>query len=115
MLGLPGCSVDAGAHNPQYSLISPKHFSGNCRRLLFNTRMVTAFGFAQPRATGPTEVNAMSFFTLPPEINSLRMFLGAGSTPMLQASAAWSGLAEELGAAANSFSSVTSNLASQAW
>jgi hypothetical protein len=27
----------------------------------------------------------MSFFTLPPEINSLRMLLGAGSTPMLQA------------------------------
>ncbi|WP_155771415.1 PPE domain-containing protein, partial [Mycobacterium asiaticum] len=30
----------------------------------------------------------MSFFTLPPEINSLRMFLGAGSAPMLEAAAA---------------------------
>ena len=57
----------------------------------------------------------MSFFTLPPEINSLRMFLGAGSTPMLQAAAAWDGLAAELGTAAQSFGSVISNLAGQAW
>ncbi|MGO9508757.1 MAG: PPE family protein, partial [Mycobacterium sp.] len=57
----------------------------------------------------------MNFSVLPPEINSLRMFLGAGSTPMLQASAAWSGLAEELGSAADSFASVTSTLAGQAW
>ncbi len=57
----------------------------------------------------------MSFFTLPPEINSLRMFMGAGSTPMLQAAAAWEGLAEELGTAAQSFSSVTAGLAGQAW
>ena len=34
---------------------------------------------------------------LPPEINSLRMFSGAGSAPMLEAAAAWQGLAEELG------------------
>ncbi|WP_204808081.1 PPE family protein [Mycobacterium riyadhense] len=57
----------------------------------------------------------MSFFTLPPEINSLRMFIGAGTAPMLQAAAAWEGLAEELGAAANSFASVTAGLAGQAW
>ena len=57
----------------------------------------------------------MNFSVLPPEINSLRMFLGAGSAPMLQAAAAWSGLADELGSAANSFSSVTSDLAGQAW
>ncbi|OBK30620.1 hypothetical protein A5634_15080 [Mycobacterium asiaticum] len=57
----------------------------------------------------------MSFFTLPPEINSLRMFLGAGSAPMLEAAAAWDGLAAELGSAADSFGSVISNLASQAW
>ncbi|MHA7650269.1 PPE family protein [Mycobacterium sp. ML4] len=57
----------------------------------------------------------MSFAMLPPEINSLRMCLGAGPTPMLQASAAWSGLAEELDAAAQSFSSVTSGLTGQAW
>lgn len=57
----------------------------------------------------------MSFFTLPPEINSLRMFLGAGSAPMLEAAAAWDGLAAELGSAADSFGSVISNLAGQAW
>lgn len=44
------------------------------------------------------------FSVLPPEINSLRMYLGAGSAPMLQA-AAWDGLAAELGTAASSFSS----------
>lgn len=37
------------------------------------------------------------FSVLPPEINSLRMYLGAGSAPMLQAAAAWDGLAAELG------------------
>ncbi|ORA18663.1 hypothetical protein BST16_00360 [Mycobacterium asiaticum DSM 44297] len=57
----------------------------------------------------------MSFFTLPPEINSLRMFLGAGSAPMLEAAAAWDGLAAELGTAAEAFGSVISTLASQAW
>lgn len=57
----------------------------------------------------------MSFFALPPEINSLRMFIGAGTAPMLQAAAAWDGLAEELSAAASSFASVTSGLAGQAW
>ncbi|WP_415624036.1 PPE family protein, partial [Mycobacterium intermedium] len=57
----------------------------------------------------------VNYWVLPPEINSLRMYLGAGSAPMLQASAAWSSLAEELSAVANSFSSVTSELVSGAW
>jgi PPE-repeat protein len=57
----------------------------------------------------------MNFVGLPPEINSLRMFSGAGSTPMLAAAAAWDGLASELGSAASSFSSVTSGLTGQAW
>ncbi len=56
-----------------------------------------------------------NFSVLPPEINSLRMYLGAGSAPMLSAAAAWDGLAAELGTAASSFSSVTTGLASQAW
>jgi len=30
----------------------------------------------------------MSFMTLPPEINSLRMFSGAGSAPILEAAGA---------------------------
>ncbi|WP_373156093.1 PPE domain-containing protein, partial [Mycobacterium marinum] len=33
----------------------------------------------------------MNFSIFPPEINSLRMFTGAGSAPMLQAAAAWEG------------------------
>jgi PPE-repeat protein len=57
----------------------------------------------------------MSFMVLPPEINSLRMFVGAGSAPMLEAATAWDGLAAELGSAASSFGSVTSGLAGQAW
>src|SRR5262245_21973495 len=57
----------------------------------------------------------MNFSVLPPEINSLRMFTGAGSAPMLQAAAAWDGLAAELGSAAASFSSVTSGLTAQSW
>jgi PPE-repeat protein len=57
----------------------------------------------------------MSFLTMPPEINSLRMFTGAGSAPMLEAAAAWDGLASELGSAASSFSAVTSGLVDQAW
>ncbi|EFP53085.1 putative PPE family protein, partial [Mycobacterium tuberculosis SUMu012] len=61
------------------------------------------------------EVNMAHFSVLPPEINSLRMYLGAGSAPMLQAAAAWDGLAAELGTAASSFSSVTTGLTGQAW
>ncbi len=57
----------------------------------------------------------MSFFVLPPEINSLRMFIGAGTAPMLEAAAAWQGLAEELSTAAQSFALVTAGLAGQAW
>jgi PPE-repeat protein len=43
------------------------------------------------------------------------MFAGAGSGPMLEAAAAWEGLADELGSAASSFGSVTSGLSAQAW
>ena len=57
----------------------------------------------------------MSFMTLPPESNSLLMYSGAGAGPMLQAAAAWNGLSAELGSAAESFSSVLSGLAGQAW
>lgn len=57
----------------------------------------------------------MSFLTLPPEVNSLLLYSGAGSGPMLAASAAWDGLAGELSSAAQSFSSITAGLAAQAW
>jgi PPE-repeat protein len=57
----------------------------------------------------------MNFSVLAPEVNSARMFSGAGSAPMLTAAAAWDRLASELGSAASSFSSVTSGLTHQAW
>lgn len=57
----------------------------------------------------------MNFSVFPPEINSRLMFSGAGSGPMLEAAAAWEGLASELSSAASSFGSVTAGLAGQAW
>jgi PPE-repeat protein len=57
----------------------------------------------------------MNYSVLAPEVNSARMFSGAGSAPMLGAAAAWDALASELGSAASSFSSVTSGLTDQAW
>ncbi|WP_165609384.1 PecA family PE domain-processing aspartic protease [Mycobacterium alsense] len=57
----------------------------------------------------------MSFLTSPPEILSSLLYSGPGPAPMLAAAASWDGLGSELGAAAQSFSSVTSALAGQAW
>jgi PPE-repeat protein len=57
----------------------------------------------------------MNFAVLPPEMNSARIFAGAGRAPMLAAAAAWGGLAEELHAAAGSFAAVVSELAGEAW
>lgn len=55
-----------------------------------------------------------NFCALPPEVNSARMFIGAGPQPLLAASVAWDGLACELEAAASSFSSVTAGLTGNA-
>lgn len=52
----------------------------------------------------------VGFAWLPPETNSLRMYLGAGSRPLLAAAGAWDGLAAELGMAAASFSLLISGL-----
>ncbi|ORB65906.1 PPE family protein, partial [Mycobacterium shinjukuense] len=57
----------------------------------------------------------MNFAVLPPEVNSARLYMGAGLGPMLEAAAAWDGLAVELGLAATSFGSVTSALVGAAW
>ncbi|WP_204079190.1 PE-PPE domain-containing protein [Mycobacterium riyadhense] len=57
----------------------------------------------------------MSFAVLPPELNSARMFAGVGPGPMLAAAAAWDGVAEELHAAAGTFTSATAGLAGEAW
>lgn len=58
---------------------------------------------------------ALDFAALPPEINSARMYSGAGSAPMLAAASAWNGLAAELYATALSYESVLSALAGEEW
>jgi PPE-repeat protein len=57
----------------------------------------------------------IDYAVLPPEINSARMYSGAGSSPMLAAGAAWSQLATEMRSAATSYSSVITNLTSGSW
>lgn len=57
----------------------------------------------------------MNFSVLPPELNAVRLFSGAGSAPMLAAATAWDGLAAELSSAATSFVSITSGLTGTAW
>jgi PPE-repeat protein len=57
----------------------------------------------------------MNFAVLPPEVTSAQMYTGAGSGPMAAAAASWAGLGDELGSAADSFSSVTSGLAGGPW
>ena len=57
----------------------------------------------------------MNFAVLPPEVTSAQVYSGAGSGPMLSAAASWAGLGSELGSAADSFSSVISDLVSGAW
>jgi triacylglycerol lipase len=57
----------------------------------------------------------MSFSVWPPEVNSVLLLDGPGAGPMLEAAAAWDGIGSELSSAANAFSSVTADLAGQAW
>ncbi|MBS9536295.1 PPE family protein, partial [Mycobacterium sp. M1] len=52
---------------------------------------------------------------LPPEVNSARMYSGAGSTPMLTAAAGWDRLAVMLTSAADSYRAVTGNLIDGGW
>ncbi len=58
---------------------------------------------------------AMDFAVLPPEVNSGRMYAGAGAGPLMAASVAWDGLAAELGSAAASYRAVVAELTSQPW
>jgi PPE-repeat protein len=57
----------------------------------------------------------MDFGAFPPEVNSGRMYNGAGSTPMLAATAAWKELAAELHSAVSDYQSVISGLTSTGW
>lgn len=57
----------------------------------------------------------MDFGALPPEVNSARMYTGAGPGPLLAASVAWDGLATELATAASAYSSAIAGLTSGPW
>jgi PPE-repeat protein len=57
----------------------------------------------------------LDFAALPPEINSAKMYSGAGSGPLLAAGAAWNQLATEMRSAAASYSSIISSLTSGGW
>jgi PPE-repeat protein len=58
-------------------------------------------------------IPALDFGVLPPEVNSGRMYSGAGPGPMLAAASAWNGLAAELRATALGYSSVLAELSGQ--
>ncbi|MGH3556987.1 MAG: PPE family protein [Mycobacterium sp.] len=57
----------------------------------------------------------MDFGVLPPEINSGRMYAGAGAGPMLAAATAWDVLAAELGSTAASYGSTVAELTGGPW
>ncbi len=57
----------------------------------------------------------LDFGALPPEINSGRMYVGAGSGPMLAAAAAWDELAAELQSTASSYGSTIDTLTVGPW
>ncbi|WP_343708845.1 PPE domain-containing protein [Mycobacterium sp.] len=57
----------------------------------------------------------MDFGNYPPEINSARMYAGAGAGPMLAAAGAWDALAGELHSVASSYQSVVTGLTSGPW
>ena len=57
----------------------------------------------------------LDFGALPPEINSGRMYVGAGSGPLLEAAAAWDELAAELQSTAASYGSTIQGLTAGPW
>ena len=57
----------------------------------------------------------MDFAMFPPEVNSGRMYIGAGSESMVAAAEAWEGLASELHTTANAYQSVISGLTAGPW
>ncbi|WP_188112955.1 PPE domain-containing protein [Mycobacterium simiae] len=57
----------------------------------------------------------MQYLTLPPEVNSARMFVGAGSGPLLTTAAAWDGLAAEARLATQGWESVILSMTVKAW
>jgi PPE-repeat protein len=58
---------------------------------------------------------SFDFGALPPEINSGRMYLGAGSGPLVAAASAWDALAAELSSAASSYQATILELTGGRW
>ena len=58
---------------------------------------------------------AIDFGAFPPEINSARLYTGAGSTPLVTAASAWNALAAELNQTALGYDNVVTQLASEDW
>jgi PPE-repeat protein len=58
---------------------------------------------------------AIDFGALPPEVNSARLYAGAGSTPLVTAASAWNSLAAELNAASLGYENVVTQLAGEEW
>ncbi|KZS62234.1 PPE family protein [Mycobacterium ostraviense] len=57
----------------------------------------------------------MDFGAVPPEVNSARMYAGAGAAGLVAAAAAWNGIAVELSAAASCFESIVTRLRTEPW
>jgi PPE-repeat protein len=57
----------------------------------------------------------MDFGSLPPEVNSARMYTGAGPATLLAASASWDSLATELLTTAAGYESVITGLTDESW
>jgi PPE-repeat protein len=60
-------------------------------------------------------MTVLDFGALPPEVNSARMYSGAGSGPLLVAASAWKSLAGELRSTALSYRAVLSALTEEEW
>ena len=57
----------------------------------------------------------VDFGALPPEVNSARMYAGAGSTSLTTAASAWRSLAAELNSAGQGYENVITQLSSEEW
>jgi PPE-repeat protein len=57
----------------------------------------------------------LDFGALPPEINSARMYAGAGSSSLQAAASAWNRVAAELSSTATGYDNVITQLASEEW
>jgi PPE-repeat protein len=57
----------------------------------------------------------MDFGAMPPEVNSIRMYTGPGSGPLLEAAAGWDALSGELRSAAASYGSTIATLTAGPW